>query len=167
MIRAREDLAADVVGSASAPTQTIIADEWIMLRVRDTSKFYPVRLRRIRFFDAVLNRHFTFLSNAEHLFPEEIASVYKKRWQIELFFKWLKQHLKVKLFWGNDRNALLIQIYVAIITYSVISIIKSELKINRSLYEMLQILSASLTDKTPLKNYWCPGKVFFDKKTKG
>nr|WP_315159441.1 transposase [uncultured Flavobacterium sp.] len=84
------------------------------------------------------------------LSAQDIALLYKQRWQVELFFKWIKQHLKVKTFWGTTENAVRIQINVAIITYCLVSIIAKDLKINRSIYEILQILSASLLDKTSI-----------------
>ena len=80
----------------------------------------------------------------------EIATLYKNRWQVELFFKWIKQHLKIKSFWGHTLNAVKTQIYCAIITYCLVSIIRSTLKIERSNYEILQILGISLLDKTPV-----------------
>ena len=90
------------------------------------------------------------MTNNFELSAENIALLYKQRWQVELFFKWIKQHLKVKTFWGTTENAVRIQINVAIITYCLVSIIAKDLKINRSNYEILQILSASLLDKVPI-----------------
>ena len=81
-----------------------------------------------------------------------IAELYHQRWQSELFFKWLKQHLKIKKFWGNSENAVRIQIYAAIITYCLMAIVQKKLGIDRSIYEMLQIVSISLTDTTPLRD---------------
>lgn len=150
VIRAREDLSFSVVSKNVSSCGNVLADEWIVLRERRSRALYPECLRRVVFFDEEQSRRFTFLSNSARLSGEEISAVYKRRWQIELFFKWLKQHLRVKRFWGNDRNALHIQLCAAIITYSLISLIRTELKIDRSLYEMLQILSVSLTDRTPL-----------------
>lgn len=80
-----------------------------------------------------------------------VAELYKNRWLVELFFKWLKQHLKIKKFWGTSENAVKIQIHVAIITYCLVAIVHHDMKLNRSLYEILQILGISLTDKTPLQ----------------
>ena len=80
----------------------------------------------------------------------QIALLYKQRWQIELFFKWIKQHLKIKTFWGTSENAVRIQVNIAIITYCLVSIISKDLKIDRTNYEILQILSVSLLDKTPV-----------------
>lgn len=97
-------------------------------------------------------RKFTFLTNAMDLSPLQIAELYKNRWQIELFFKWLKQHLKIKKFWGNTENAVRIQIYSAIIAYCLVAIIQHDMEIDRTTYEILQILSISLTDKTRLRD---------------
>ena len=96
---------------------------------------------------------FTFLTNAKHLSALDVANLYKKRWLVELFFKWLKQHLiKIKRFWGTTENAVRIQISVAIITYCLVAIVQHDMKLKRSTYEVLQILSISLTDKTHLRD---------------
>lgn len=116
-----------------------------------TSKAYPKKIRRIKFFDAEQQRTFVFLTNNFELEPEQVALLYKQRWQIELFFKWIKQHLKIKSFWGTTENAVRIQINAAIITYCLVSILRHELKPERSTYEILQILGVSLLDKTPVK----------------
>jgi hypothetical protein len=115
------------------------------------SKDYPEKLRKVKFYDSEMNRTFVFLTNNMTLTAQEIALLYKNRWQVELFFKWIKQHLKVKTFWGNSENAVRIQIYTAIITYCLVAIIGHDLKIGRSTYEILQILGISLLDKTPVK----------------
>ena len=91
-----------------------------------------------------------FLTNNMDLSALEIALLYKNRWQIELFFKWIKQHLKIKSFWGTSENAVRIQIYSAIITYCLVAIVGKELKIERSTYEILQVIGISLLDKTPV-----------------
>lgn len=113
-----------------------------------TSKDYPKKLRKIKFSDKENGKTLVFLTNNFELSANDIALLYKQRWQVELFFKWIKQHLKVKTFWGRTENAVRIQINIAIITYCLISIIAKDLKINRSIYEIIQILSASLFDKT-------------------
>jgi|TARA_B110000285_G_C15040441_1_gene571523 hypothetical protein len=115
-----------------------------------TSKDYPKRLRKVKFVDSENGKKLVFLTNNFELSAQDIALLYKQRWQVELFFKWIKQHLKVKTFWGRTENAVRIQINIAIITYCLISIIAKDLKINRSIYEIIQILSASLLDKTPV-----------------
>ncbi len=114
------------------------------------AKEYPQEIRRIKFYDKENNRTFIFLTNNFELSAEQIAMLYKYRWQIELFFKWIKQHLKIKAFWGVSENAVRIQVYTAIIAYCLVVIAKSKLKIDRSTYEILQILGISLLDKTPV-----------------
>ena len=114
------------------------------------SKDYPDKLRKVKYFDSEMNRTFVFLTNNMSLTAQEIALLYKNRWQVELFFKWIKQHLKIKSFWGNSENAVRIQIYTAIITYCLVAIVGNDLKISRSTYEILQVLGISLLDKTPV-----------------
>lgn len=116
-----------------------------------TSKDYPEKIRRIKYHDAETKRDFVFLTNNLELTALQIALLYKQRWQVELFFKWVKQHLKVKSFWGTNENAVRIQINIAIITYCLVSIFKNEHKIEKSTYEIIQILGMSLLDKTPVK----------------
>ena len=101
--------------------------------------------------DKETGREFIFLTNIMHLPSTMIAELYRNRWQVELFFKWIKQHLKIKKFYGTTENAVRIQIHVAIITYCLVAIAKQKMKIERSIYEMLQILSITLTEKTLLR----------------
>lgn len=112
---------------------------------------YPQKLRRIKYYDSQTEVEFVFLTNNFELSAIEIAILYKNRWLVELFFKWIKQHLKVKCFWGHTPNAVKTQLYCAIIAYCLVAIIGKELKIGRSTYEILQILGISLLDKTPVK----------------
>jgi hypothetical protein len=116
-----------------------------------TSKHYPEKLRRVVFYDVEMDRTFIFLSNNFELPPEQIALLYKNRWQIELFFKWIKQHLKIKSFWGTTENAVRIQVYTAIIAYCMVAIVCHDLKLDHSTYEILTVLGISLLDKTPIK----------------
>ena len=116
-----------------------------------TSKDYPEKLRRVKFYDEETSRTFVFLTNNVEITALQVALLYKNRWQIELFFKWIKQHLKVKSFWGTSENAVRIQIYSAIIAYCLVAIVASDLKIERSTYEILQVIGISLLDKTPVK----------------
>jgi hypothetical protein len=113
-------------------------------------KSYPEKLRRIKFYDEETDNRLTFLSNNFDLTAEEIAQLYKYRWKVQLFFKWIKQHLKIKSFWGTTLNAVKIQVYSAIIAYCLVALVRNKLKVDRSTYEILQILSISLLDKTPL-----------------
>jgi len=115
------------------------------------SKEYPEKLRRIKFYDQETDRMFVFLTNNFELSAEQVAFLYKNRWQIELFFKWIKQHLKIKAFWGTSENAVRIQVYSAIIAYCLVAIVATKLKIDRPTYEILQVLGISLLDKTPVK----------------
>ena len=115
------------------------------------SKEYPEKLRRIRFYDQETDRMFVFLTNNFELSAEQVAFLYKNRWQIELFFKWIKQHLKINAFWGTSENAVRIQVYSAIIAYCLVAVIATKLKIDRPTYEILQVLGISLLDKTPVK----------------
>ena len=130
----------------------IICDQTVKLTGIKSSVNYPEILRRIKYFDHEQQRTFVFLTNNFTQPAFEIALLYKYRWNVELFFKWIKQHLKIKSFWGTSLNAVKTQVYIAITTYTLVAIIKSKLRINRSTYEMLQIMSASLFDKTHLND---------------
>ncbi len=114
-------------------------------------KEYPGKLRRIKYYDQEKDQEFIFLTNNISLTALEIAMLYKKRWEVELFFKWMKQHLRIKSFWGTTLNAVKIQMYCAIIAYCLVAIVGNKLKVDRTIYEILQILSISLLDKTPIK----------------
>lgn len=129
----------------------VCCDQTIILIGFYVSQYYPEKIRRIKFYDKETDSYFVFLTNNFELPACQIALLYKYRWRIELFFKWIKQHLKVLSFWGTSENAVRIQIYIAIITYSLIATIKAQLKSPLSNYEILQILSMSLLDKTPIK----------------
>jgi hypothetical protein len=113
-------------------------------------KEYPDKLRRIKYYDQEKDQEFIFLTNNTSLTALEIALLYKKRWEVELFFKWMKQHLRIKSFWGTTLNAVKIQMYCAIIAYCLVAIVGNKLKVNRTIYKILQILSISLLDKTPI-----------------
>lgn len=108
------------------------------------SKEYPDKLRKIKFYDQETDRTFIFLTNNFELSAEQVAFLYKNRWQVELFFKWIKQHLKIKAFWGTSKNVVRIQVYSAIIAYCLVAIVETKLKIERSTYEILQVLGISL-----------------------
>lgn len=139
----------------------ILTDAQVRLTVYNSHKAYPENLRLVRFHDEEQDRDFTFLTNAMELTALQIADLYKNRWQIELFFKWLKQHLKVKKFWGTTENAVRIQIYSAICAYCLVAIVQHDMQLDRSTYEILQILSMSLTDTTHLRELF--DKTIFKK----
>ena len=131
--------------------KNVLTDSVIELTDIITRQKYPERLRLVKYRDENQDREFVFLTNAFHLTSLEIAELYKNRWQVELFFKWLKQHLKIKKFWDTTENAVRIQISTAIISYCLVAIVQHDMQLERSTYEVLQILSISLTDKTCLK----------------
>ena len=124
-----------------------------------SSKRYPEELRMVRYWDEEQNREFVFLTNAMSLSALEIANLYRNRWQVELFFKWLKQHLKIKKFWGTTENAVKIQVYAAMTAYCLVAIAQQKLKLEVSTYEMLQKLSVTLTEKTPLRELFTKPKI--------
>lgn len=136
----------------------VLCDQIVKLKNFYPLKYYPDKIRRIKYFDSETNNKFDFITNNFELDALDIARLYKYRWKVELFFKWIKQHLKVKAFWGYSENAVRIQIFTAIITYTTVAIVKQQCKIKHSTYEILQILSITLLNKTQLnqlfdKNY--------------
>jgi IS4 transposase len=120
------------------------ADQTIVLRGIKSSKQYPVPLRRISYFDAETKKRLVFLTNNFELPAIIIPQLYKCRWQVELFFKWIKQHLRIKAFYGTSENAVKTQIWIAITVYLLVAIIKKQLNLDRNLNEILQILSITL-----------------------
>jgi hypothetical protein len=126
------------------------ADQIIMVTGFYTLKDYPEKLRRIRYYDMTTKKRLVFLTNNFDLPAITIAQLYKCRWQVELFFKWIKQHLRIKAFYGTTENAVKAQIWIAISIYVLVAIVKKRLKLDRSLYTILQILSVSLFEKTPI-----------------
>ena len=126
------------------------SDQTIVLRGPLTAQRYPDPLRRIAYFDAENEKRFVFLTNNFVLPAATIAQLYKCRWQVELFFKWIKQHLRIKAFYGHSPNAVKTQVWIAVSMYVMVAIVRKELHLDRSLGEILQILSLSLFEKTPL-----------------
>ncbi len=125
-------------------------DQTIALTTKKANKEYPQHLRRIKFYDAEHDRHLVFLTNNFDLPALTIAQLYRCRWQVELFFKWIKQHLRIKRFFGTTENAVKAQIWIAIAVYVLVAIVKKRLNSEASLYTILQILSLTLFEKTPL-----------------
>jgi hypothetical protein len=126
------------------------SDQTIVLAGLKSSRLYPEPLRRIVFYDVEHQRRLVFLTNNFTLPALTIARLYKCRWQVELFFKWIKQHLRIKAFYGTSDNAVKTQVWIAISVYVLVAIVKKELRLERSLYEILQVLSLTLFEKTPL-----------------
>jgi len=131
-------------------TTGVHSDQTLRLYGFYSQRSYPERVRRIRYFDAENRKWLVFLTNNFTLPPLQIAQLYKCRWQVELFFKWIKQHLRIKAFYGTSENAVKTQIWTAIAVYVLVAIVKKRLHLEASLYTILQILSVSLFEKIPL-----------------
>ncbi len=143
----------DYTRKASSPVDKstgLRSDQRIVLDGRKTSTLYPVELRRITYVDVDTEKRFVFLTNNFSLPALVVAQLYKCRWQVELFFKWIKQHLRIKAFFGTTPNAVKTQVWIAISVYVLVAVLKKELGIPRSLYEILQIFSVTLFEKTPV-----------------
>lgn len=137
-------------------TDNILRDQTVRFTTKGNAGNYPSEIRRIVYYEPELKRTFTYYTNNFYLKANNIAFLYKNRWVVEIFFKWMKSHLRIKFFWGNTENAVRIQIYVAIITYCTIAIIEKTLELNRSTYEVMRILGSSLLTKDNLKDLFLP-----------
>lgn len=160
VVRAKRKL--DYTRRARRPvdrTTGLRSDQTIVLAGPKTSRLYAEPLRRIAFYDVERKRRFVFLTNNFALPALVIAQLYKCRWQVELFFKWIKQHLRIKAFYGTSDNAVKTQVWIAISVYVLVAIIKKELRLERSLYEILQVLSITLFEKTPLNQALAADKL--------
>jgi Domain of unknown function (DUF4372)/Transposase DDE domain len=135
----------------------IICDQTIAVTGTISRKDYPVHLRRVRFKDAETGKTLVFLSNNFAVQAATICALYKARWQVELFFKWIKQHLRIKKFYGNSENAVKSQIWIAVSVYVLVAIVKKRLNLDASLYTLLQILSVTLFEKMPLQQAFSSG----------
>ena len=131
-------------------TTGVQCDQTIILTTHYPAKKYPETLRRVRYYDIERQKRLVFLTNNFQLPAETVAKLYKGRWQIEIFFKWIKQHLRIKSFFGTSENAVKVQIWTAIATYLLVAIMKKELKLDLPLYTILQVLSLSLFEKIPV-----------------
>jgi hypothetical protein len=149
--RAKSNMDARRVYSTSTDRTTgVICDQSIAFNGRYAAQDYPEQLRRIRYRDPELGKTLVFLTNNTVLPALTIAALYKSRWQVELFFKWVKQHLRIKRFFGTSQNAVKTQIWTAVAVYVLIAIVKKELQLKASLYTLLQILSLTLFEKIPI-----------------
>ena len=151
VLRAKKNLKFRITRWKRRLPKNVLSDCVIELTGYYPGKYYPAPLRLIRFWDEDQEREFMFLTNSFSLTSLQVALLYKNRWQVELFHKWLKQHLKIKKFWGTSENAVRIQIYCAIYSYCLVAIVQHDMKLERSAYEVLQVLGVSLTDTTPLR----------------
>jgi len=159
VIRAKDNIRYKITKWKRRMPKNVRTDARIRLTGYASSKRYPEELRMVRYWDEEQEREFVFLTNAMSLSALEIANLYRNRWQVELFFKWLKQHLKIKKFWGTTENAVKIQVYAAMTAYCLVAIAQQKLNLDVSTYEMLQKLSVTLTEKTPLRELFAKPKI--------
>ena len=167
VVRAKKNLQYKIIKWKRRLPKNVLSGATIELTGFYPKQYYPEPLRLVRYWDEEQEREFVFITNAMHVSSLVVAELYKNRWQIELFFKWLKQHLKIKKFWGTTENAVRIQIYAAICTYCLVAIVQHDMKLDRSTYEILQVLSISLTDKTHLRDLFDKTKFQNDKERFG
>ena len=128
----------------------VLSDQTVILSSVDSATAYPDPLRKVSYFDAERSKRLKFLTNNFTLSAQTIADIYKQRWQVELFFKWIKQHLRIKAFYGTSENAVKTQIWIAVSIYVLVAIVRKRLGLEASLYQILQILSVTLFEKTPI-----------------
>lgn len=148
IIRAKDSLSFQKISSRAVDKGTgLRCDQTIMLKHFYSRKHYPSELRRVKYYDIETDTHYVYLTNNFEVDAKTIADLYKHRWQIELFFKWIKQHLKIQVFWGYSFNAVKTQICIAISTFLIVAIAKKQLKVKRNLYEILQILQVTQFEK--------------------
>jgi len=165
VIRAKKNIKLERMYSNKIDKSTgLRCDQTVKLTGIKTSVAYPEKLRLIKFYDKSKPKTYRFLTNNFEIDALSITLLYKNRWQIELFFKWIKQHLKIKKFWGQSENAVKTQIWIAVCTYLIIAILKKQLNLDKSLYEILQILSISAFDKTPVNQLFTKPKLHIQKK---
>lgn len=151
VIRAKRNLSFERIYSRQVDKSTgLLCDQTIRLKGYYAAANYPEHLRRIKFFDSEHEVTYVYLTNHFEAKPLEIATLYLNRWKVEIFFKWIKQHSRIKRFWGESPNAVKTQIWIAVCTFVLVAILKHRLKTPHSLNEMLQILSVSVFDKTPV-----------------
>ena len=167
VVRAKKNLQYKSIKWKRRLPKNVLSDVTIELIGFYPKQYYPEQFRLVGFWDEEQKREFVFLTNAMHISALQVAELYKNRWQVELFFKWLKQHLKIKKFWGTTENAVRVQIYSAICTYCLVAIVQHDMHLDRSTYEILQILSISLTDKTLLRDLFDKTKFQNDKERFG
>lgn len=152
VVRAKKNLQYKRIRWKRRMPESVLSDAEIELIGYYPKQYYPKRLCLVCYHDDDQDRDFMFLTNAMSLSAIQVANLYKNRWQVALFFKWLKQHLKIKKFWGASENAVRIQIYCAICAYCLVAIVQHNMRLNLSTYEVLQIVGMSLTDSSPLRD---------------
>jgi len=160
VIRAKSNLAFHRVYSHQVDKSTgLRCDQTIKLRNHYASKDYPIQLRRVKFYDKEHDQNYVYLTNHFEASALQISILYLNRWKVEIFFKWIKQHLKIKTFWGESVNAVKTQIWIAVSTFVLVAILKHRFKILHSMNEILQILSVSVFDKTPVNQLFIKNQL--------
>lgn len=167
VVRAKKNLQYKAVKWKRRMPKNVLSDSIVELTTYKSHNDYPAQLRRVEYYDEEQDRYFVFLTNAMDITALEVALLYKNRWSVELFFKWVKQHLKIKKFWGDSENAVRIQIYTAIISYCLVAIVHHKMKLKISVYNTLQVLGISLTDTTPLEDLFNKSNLNIDKELDG
>jgi hypothetical protein len=163
VIRARKNTQFQRVYSRSVEKSTgLQCDQTIRLTGVKSTNVYPEYLRRVRYYDQEREKRLVFLTNMFHPSAATITELYRMRWQVELFFKWIKQHLRILSFYGTSENAVKTQIWIAVTVYVMVAIIKKKLSVEQSLYTMLQIFSVSLFEKTPILQLFEQTETIFD-----
>lgn len=151
VVRCKKNVQLDRRYSRPVPLESgLLSDHTVVLRHYESARVYPDALRRVRFHDAEADQRLVFLSNNFDLAALTIAHLYKARWKVELFFKWIKQHLRIKAFYGTSENAVKTQVWIAIATYLLVAILKKRLGLEASLYQLLQVVSITVFEKTPI-----------------
>ena len=151
IVRAKKNLSFKVLKSNKIDkSKELRCDQIIRLKIKKSYEDYPANFRRIKVYDEDKKKYIVLLTNNLEISTSAVALLYKKRWQIELFFKWIKQHLKIKVFWGQNENAVRTQIWIAVCNYALIYLIKNEQNLLQSPYEILEILKDSLFEQTPV-----------------
>lgn len=159
VIRAKDNMHYRVINRKKVDKSSgVLCDQTIRLKGINTSQKYPGNLRRIRYFDKETGNMLVFITNNFKLSSLTVAALYRYRWGIETFFKWIKQHLKILSFWGQSENAVKTQVWIAISTYIIVIIAKKKLNLSQSLYEILQMVSLSAFDRTPLQKLFAEDK---------
>ena len=159
VIRAKTNLLYNTEKWKRRMPDNVLSDQMITLSGYYSQKKYPEPIRKVIYWDDEQNREFEYLTNATEITALQVANLYKNRWQVELFFKWLKQHLRIKKFWGTNENAVRIQIYSAITAYCMVAIVQHDLHIGKSIYDVLQILDRNLTHKILLPELFDKSKI--------
>ena len=167
VVRAKKNLQYKAVKWKRRMPKNVLSDSIVELTTYKSHNDYPAPLRRVEYYDEEQDRYLVFLTNAMDITALEVALLYKNRWSVELFFKWVKQHLKIKKFWGDSENAVRIQIYTAIISYCLVAVVHHKLKLQMSVYNTLQVLGISLTDTTPLEDLFNKSNLNIDKELDG